>query len=147
MFFISAQGTCSWTIKDVRDLVQQKFHRHPCWFQVKVPLALNAGKDVIACAATGAGKTLLFWIPLLMAIGEGKDKMVFVIMPLNLLRKQNVQELEKAGLRVIAVTSKNTNVDTFKVRLTLLHESESQIYILLEYRRWKIGLLLSIQRS
>jgi superfamily II DNA/RNA helicase len=89
MSFISAQGARSWTIKDICDLVQQKFHRRPCWFQVKVVLALNAGKDVVGCAATGAGKTLSFWIPLLMALKEGKDKMIFVVTPLNLLGKQN----------------------------------------------------------
>ena len=115
MSFISAQGTRSWTVKDIRDLVQQKFHRHPCWFQVKVALALNAGKDVVGCAATGAGKTMSLWIPLLMALEEGKYKMIFVVTPLNLLGKQNVQELERAGLSAIAIRSKNANMGTFKV--------------------------------
>jgi hypothetical protein len=32
---------------------------------------LYAGKDVIGCAPTGTGKTLSFWIPLLMALEEG----------------------------------------------------------------------------
>jgi superfamily II DNA helicase RecQ len=146
MSFISAQGTCSWTVKDVRDLVQQKFSRHPCWFQVKVALALNAGKDVVGCAATGAGKTLSFWIPLLMVLEEGKDKMIFVVTPLNLLGKQNVQELERAGISAIAVTSKNANTGTFKVRIILSHQS--QLYILFRISKTgNIRLLLSIQRS
>jgi superfamily II DNA helicase RecQ len=78
-------------------------------------LALYAGKDVVACAATGAGKTLSFWIPLLMALEGGHDKMTIVVTPLNLLGKQNVKDLEKAGLSAIAVSSKNASPDTFEV--------------------------------
>ncbi|KAG6914774.1 hypothetical protein DXG01_015419 [Tephrocybe rancida] len=62
----------------------------------------------------GAGKTLSFWIPLLMALEDGFDKMMFVVTPVNLLGKQNKALLEKAGLSAIAVSSKNANVQTFK---------------------------------
>ena len=148
MSSISAQSTRSWTPEDIRDLVQREFLKRPCWFQIKIALALNAGKDVIGCAATGAGKTLSFWIPLLMALAEGKDKMTFVVTPLNLLGKQNVQELERAGLSAIAVTSENANASTFKVKIICSHES--QFYILFTGRISKmenIGSLLSTQRS
>ena len=76
-----------WTTIKIRDLVQTTFGKWPCWFQIKVAQALYAGKDVIGCAPTGAGKTLSFWIPLLMALKEGEDKMTFVVTPLNLLGK------------------------------------------------------------
>jgi len=66
---------------------------------------LYAGKDVVACAPTGAGKTLTFWIPVLMALEEGKDKMSIVVTPLNLLGKQNQEALDKAGIKGIAITS------------------------------------------
>jgi ATP-dependent helicase YprA (DUF1998 family) len=57
---------------------------------VKAALAIWEGKDVVVCAATGAGKTLTFWIPLLMAQANGlEDVVVIVIAPLNLLGKQN----------------------------------------------------------
>ena len=82
-----------WSVEKVRDLVQAKFGKRPCWYQVKTALALYAGKDVIGCAPTGAGKTLSFWIPLLMALEEGRDAMTIVVTPLNLLGKQN-QELD-----------------------------------------------------
>jgi superfamily II DNA/RNA helicase len=62
----------AWTIKNVQDLVQDKFGKRPCYFPIKVAQALYAGKDVVACAPTGAGKTLTFWIPMLMALKEGK---------------------------------------------------------------------------
>ncbi|KAG6824263.1 hypothetical protein H0H92_007515 [Tricholoma furcatifolium] len=98
-----------WSIKDIRDLVEKRFGKRPCWFQIKVALALRSGKDVVGCAATGAGKTLSFWIALLMALAEGEDKMIFVVTPLNLLGKQNATTLEKAGLRATAVSSENAN--------------------------------------
>ena len=30
------------------------FNKRPCYFQIKVAQALYAGKDVVACAPTGA---------------------------------------------------------------------------------------------
>jgi hypothetical protein len=47
---------------------------------------------------------------------DREDKMVFVVTPLNLLGKQNVEVLHKAGLSVISVSSENANLVTFKVR-------------------------------
>ena len=105
-----------WTAMKIRELVKAKFDKRPCWLQIKIALALYAKKDVIGVAATGAGKTLSFWIALLMALEEGEDKMVFVVTPLNLLGKQNVEALDKAGLSAISVSSENANPATFKVR-------------------------------
>ena len=105
----------AWTIKEIRNLVEKRFNKRPCWYQIKVALALRSGKDVITCAATGAGKTLSFWIALLMAMEEGEDKMIFVVTPLNLLGKQNVDSLGQAGLRAIAVSSENANATVYKV--------------------------------
>ena len=77
----------TWSTQDVRDLVQKRFNKRPCYFQIKVAQALYAGKDVVACAPTGAGKTLTvtFWIPILMALEEGEDKMSIFVTPLNLI--------------------------------------------------------------
>ena len=90
-----------WSIKEICDLVKKKCGNHPCWYRIKVALALHAEKNVVSCAATGAGKTLLFWIALLMALSDGKDKMIFIMTLLNLLEKQNVTALEKVGLSVM----------------------------------------------
>jgi len=98
-----------WTVKEICDLVTAKLSKCPCWLQIKIALALHAKKDVVAVAATGAGKTLSFWIVLLMALEQGEDKMIFVVTPLNLLGKQNVEALDKAGLSAIAVSSENAN--------------------------------------
>jgi superfamily II DNA or RNA helicase len=91
-----------WTVKEIRDLVKAKLDKRPCWLQIKIMLALYAKKDVAGVAATGAGKTLS---SLLMVLEEGEDKMIFVVTPLNLLGKQNVEALDKAGLNAIAVSS------------------------------------------
>ena len=54
-------------------------------FQIKVAIALYEGndfRDFIACAATGAGKTLTFWILLLIALEDGmKDPTVIIVTP------------------------------------------------------------------
>jgi len=109
-----------WTIQEVRDLVQAKFGKRPCWYQVKTALALYAGKDVIGCAPTGARKTVSFWIPLLMAQEEGCEAISIVITPLNLLGKQNQKLLEKAGLSALALSMRNANGETWKVRAYII---------------------------
>ena len=89
-----------------------KFEKHACWFQIQIA---HAGKDVVGCAPTGAGKTLSFWIPLLMALADRKDKMIFLVTPLNVLGKQNKKDLGRAGLSAIAISAENTNKETFNV--------------------------------
>ena len=105
-----------WNIEKIRRLVEQKFRKCACWFQVQVTLTLKEGKDVIGVALTGAGKTLSFWIPLPMALEEEfTDKVSFVVTPLNLLGKQNQHELENASIHAIAVMADDANMKTFKV--------------------------------
>ncbi|KAF9467976.1 P-loop containing nucleoside triphosphate hydrolase protein [Collybia nuda] len=103
-----------WSIKEIRDLVEEQFNKCPCWYQIKVALALHARNNVVGCAATGAGKTLSFWIALLMALKDREEKMIFVVTPLNLLGKQNITALDKAGLKSIAVSSENVNATVYK---------------------------------
>jgi len=82
------------------------------------------GKDVVACAPTGAGKTLSFWIPLLMAIKDGINAMVIVVTPSNLLGKQNVESLGKMGLTGVAVDHESANAKTFKVNSGIYNQVE-----------------------
>jgi len=113
---ISSPPPCEWTVQEIRDLVQTKFGKRPCWYQVKVMRSLYAGKDIIGCAPTGAGKTLSFWIPLLMALEDGREMITIVVTPLNLLGKQNQATLETAGLPAVAVSKENANAETWSVR-------------------------------
>ncbi|EMD32167.1 hypothetical protein CERSUDRAFT_21294, partial [Gelatoporia subvermispora B] len=99
----------------IRDLVEKKFGQRPCLFQVKVAKSLyEKQNDVVAVAATGSGKTLSFWIPLLMALEDKQDKMVMVVTPLNILGKQNVELLRAAGLNAVAIDANNATNETFK---------------------------------
>ncbi|KAF7431085.1 hypothetical protein PC9H_006803 [Pleurotus ostreatus] len=77
-------------------------------------------KDVVACAPTGSGKTLSFWIPLIMAQADGLKKIMIVVTPLNLLGQQNVNELALAHIRAVAVNSENNSASLWKVRDLLL---------------------------
>ena len=127
----------TWGIKEICDLVQAKFNKQPCVLQIKIAITLHTGKDVCGCAATDAEKTLSFWIPLLMALEDGHDKMSIVVAPLNLLGKQNIQDLEKAGLSAIPVSKKDATAETFKVSIPIQvfhHDS----YLLSGNRGWKI---------
>ncbi|EMD35389.1 hypothetical protein CERSUDRAFT_21069, partial [Gelatoporia subvermispora B] len=103
------------SIQRIRSLVQQKFGQHPCLFQIKIAQSLYEKRnDVVAIAATGAGKTLSFWMPLLMALEDNQDKMIFVVTPLNILGKQNVELLNAAGIRGIAIDAKSVTDENFK---------------------------------
>lgn len=104
-----------WNAHTIRTLVKKKFNRRACWFQIKTALGIHAKKDVVGTAATGTGKTLSFWIPLCMALDEGLDKLIIAVTPLNLLGKQNVEDLKAAELSAISVTAENNNEQTFKV--------------------------------
>ncbi|KAF5322662.1 hypothetical protein D9619_000013 [Psilocybe cf. subviscida] len=109
-----------WSIKEVRDLVEQKLGKRPCWIQILAAKALRAGKDLVVCARTGAGKTMSFWIALLLDMEEGGRRMIFVVAPLNSLGKQNapiLSQIEAAGLTSIAVSAENANPKTFKRHL------------------------------
>jgi hypothetical protein len=109
----------NWTTERIREATQRRFQKRPCWYQVEVAKAVHAGKDVLGCAPTGAGKTLSFWIPLVMAIEDGEDKVLFVISPLNVLAKQNVSTLTSVGIPAIAVTAENAHPGTFVMDLIL----------------------------
>ncbi|EPS94524.1 hypothetical protein FOMPIDRAFT_1055021 [Fomitopsis schrenkii] len=103
-----------WPIERIRQLVLAKFKKRACLFQIRIAQALREKKkDVVAIAATGSGKTLSFWIPLLMALEDGEDKMIIVVTPLNILGKQNVTLLAAAGISGIAIDGRNATDKTF----------------------------------
>ncbi|KAJ8503631.1 hypothetical protein ONZ45_g10688 [Pleurotus djamor] len=66
--------------------------------------ALYEGHDTVLCAGTGAGKTLTFWIPLLMGLEDGRPGSVIIIVtPLNILGQQNASELTSLGIPAVAI--------------------------------------------
>jgi superfamily II DNA helicase RecQ len=78
-----------------------------------VEAILKHDKDVVTIAATGSGKTLTFWMPLLFK----KERIQIVITPLNILGKQNVDSLAAMGIQAITVTAENATRQTFKVSI------------------------------
>lgn len=56
-----------------------------------------------------------FWIPLLIALDEGEDKMIIVVTLSNLLEKQTKAQLNAAGLDCIALNKWNNEPETYKV--------------------------------
>jgi superfamily II DNA helicase RecQ len=111
----------TWSTERMRDVVWKRFGKRACWYQLEVAKAVYAGKDVLGCAPTGAGKTLSFWIPLIMAQEDKLDRVMFVVSPLNVLAKQNVDVLMQANISALALTAKNADVETFKVSLKSLY--------------------------
>ena len=93
---------------------------------------------MVACAPTGAGKTLTFWIPILMTLKEGVDKMSIVVTPLNLLGKQNKEALDKAGIKGIAISRRNAIPQTFKVHLPPFYAALTNLNIRKGYRSGEI---------
>ncbi|KAF8983251.1 hypothetical protein BDQ17DRAFT_1261558, partial [Cyathus striatus] len=56
--------------------------------------------DVISIAGTGMGKMLTFWMPLLFC---PTGSMQIIVTPLNILGKQNIKSLRKAGMKGIFI--------------------------------------------
>lgn len=50
-----------------------------------------------------------------MMIAEDDKKIIFIVIPLNLLGKQNIQMLERAEISAVAVSHDNANAQTVKV--------------------------------
>ncbi|KAH7917314.1 P-loop containing nucleoside triphosphate hydrolase protein [Leucogyrophana mollusca] len=99
------------SLTEIRDKTQTVFGRRPCLWQAKVAEAfLKRDQDILCIAGTGKGKTLTFWMPLLF----DKTSIQIVITPLNLLGKQNVESLEKAGIHAISIHAGTATAQNFQ---------------------------------
>ena len=103
------------SLREIREKVIQLLGYRPCLWQMRVVEALlRHDKDVVSIAATGSGKTLTFWMPLLFRPGG----IQIIITPLNILGKQNVDTLATLGISGIALSAENATAQNFKVRMT-----------------------------
>ncbi|KAF8171787.1 P-loop containing nucleoside triphosphate hydrolase protein [Mycena galopus ATCC 62051] len=81
-------------LSEIRDKVETVFGYRPCLWQIKVVRAiLKRDRDVVSIAATGSGKTLTFWMPLLF---------------------QNVDSLAKVGTSAITITAETATPENFQ---------------------------------
>jgi superfamily II DNA helicase RecQ len=102
------------SLLEIRQKTWEVLGYRPCLWQIRVVEAiLRHDKDVVAIAATGSGKTLTFWMPLLFK----KDGIQIVITPLNILGKQSVNSLAAMGIQGVTVTAENATRQTFKVSI------------------------------
>jgi hypothetical protein len=100
-------------LSEIRTKTLAHFGVTPCLWQTKVALEiLKRNGDVVSIAATGEGKTLTFWMPLLFS-----DGIQLVISPLNILLEQNVSDLGKLSVNAVGVYADTATPKIFKVRI------------------------------
>ena len=100
-------------VTDIRKLCQQTLSSSPCLWQIRAAFAILKGqKDVICVARTGAGKSLTFYLPLIVRT-EG---VMIIVIPLNALATDMAARLSDKGLSAIAVTAANATAKNFSVR-------------------------------
>ena len=109
-------------LSEIHDQVEHLLGHHPCLWQIQVVQAiLKNDKDVASIAATGLGKTLTFWMPLLFQ----PEGIQMVVTPLNILSKQNVNTLANVGINAISVMAETATAATFQVSLLNTYQEVS----------------------
>ncbi|KAG2144045.1 P-loop containing nucleoside triphosphate hydrolase protein [Suillus cothurnatus] len=98
------------SIERIQQTAEQVFGYKPCLWQVKSALGQLEQQDVITISATGSGKTLNFWLPLLF---NGNGIMV-LITPLNILGDKNYNELKEIGINGINLTMSTATEDAYR---------------------------------
>lgn len=106
---------------NIRAKVEAKFQKRPCRWQCQVAQSIAQGKDVIIDVGTGMGKTLAFFIPMLFNPG----KIQIIVTALNVLGKQNVEQLERAGISAISVSAETATFDNFRASAYFWHTRHS----------------------
>ncbi|KAI0045264.1 P-loop containing nucleoside triphosphate hydrolase protein, partial [Auriscalpium vulgare] len=96
---------------EIRAAAQERLGRSPCLWQLEVGKELIERKnDIISTAATGDGKTLTFWLPLLF----NESGVLLIVTALNLLADQNVQELARYQIPAIAINGNDKSAAIYK---------------------------------
>ena len=105
--------TCSdISVKDLRTLCERTWGSSPCLWQIRIAFMILKGKtDVICVARTGAGKSLTFYLPLLVRVSG----IIIVVVPLNALASEMVATLATMGIAAIALTASTSSSRNYKV--------------------------------
>ncbi|TDL14194.1 P-loop containing nucleoside triphosphate hydrolase protein [Rickenella mellea] len=97
------------TFAEISAKTFQVFRKRPCLLQIKLCSAfLRGSKNIICSAATGFGKTLTFFMPLLF-----DPRIIIIITPLNVLGRQNVEQLKAAGIKAISLSGATATPEVF----------------------------------
>ncbi|PSR77788.1 hypothetical protein PHLCEN_2v7711 [Hermanssonia centrifuga] len=111
------------SIEDIRARCQDTFGVRACAWQAEFAQAILARKsDVILEVATGMGKTLAFWLPLLFR----SKGIQIVITTLNTLGKQCVDSLTKAGIGAVSIDG------------SLSHEKMAQVFKEIRNKKYRV---------
>jgi superfamily II DNA helicase RecQ len=106
------------SFSEIRTHTEKYFGVRPCLWQIKVVDAVLKGdRDIASIARTGMGKTLTFWMPLLF---QPPGSVQIIVTPLNILGKQNVSTLAKAGFKAIFISADTATAENFRVSLVVL---------------------------
>lgn len=99
-------------VQEVRTLCKKKLGLSPCLWQIRAAFAILKGdKDVICVARTGAGKSMTFYIPLVVRM-EG---IIIIIVPLNALATEMASQLSSMGFAALALTASTSSDKNFIV--------------------------------
>jgi superfamily II DNA/RNA helicase len=97
--------------EEVQRQVEEKLGVCPCLWQILVVCKILEQDDVITIAATGSGKCLTYWMPLLFV----KHGIVVLVTPLKLLGQQFVDILAKNNISAVSITATHATNEQFKV--------------------------------
>lgn len=103
------------SLSDIWNKTEQVFGIRPCLWQIQVVQAILKGdRDVVLISSTGMGKTLTFWVPLLF---RPCRSIQIIVTPLNILGKQNVATLNKAGFKAIFISADTATTKNFQMHI------------------------------
>ncbi|KAG2743438.1 P-loop containing nucleoside triphosphate hydrolase protein, partial [Suillus brevipes Sb2] len=107
---MSEQPSEAPSFSEIQQVTQERFGKRPCLWQMKVAKAfIQNDRDIVCIAGTSLGKTMTFWMPLLL-----KPGIQIIVTPLNQLGKQNVDSLAKAGMRSISISAETATLCNFR---------------------------------
>lgn len=91
-------------IDAVRERAEKELRFRPCLWQIEITRTLldPARRDIVSTAATGAGKTATFFLPMLYS-----KLATIIVTPLKLLGEQHAQEAIKLGFKAVSVMREN----------------------------------------
>ncbi len=92
--------------------------------QAAIITAITSGRDVIAILPTGAGKSICYQVPALLATGP-----TLVVSPLIALMQDQVSALQRRGVAAVALTSASSSTDRRIAEARLASHQPSLLYV------------------